>query len=286
MKIIDLHTHSNISDGSMTPEDLVFHAKEAGLAAVALTDHDTADGIARGRKAAKAAGIEFIPGIEFAAYYNDKEVHIVGLFIDETNYEFIETTKKIAESREKRNAEMIQKMQAAGIDITLHALYAEEGGGILTRANFAACLMRRGIVASLNEAFEKYLDIGRPFYIPRNKLLPTDVIEQIHNAGGIAILAHPLLYHFDESPLDTCVANLKALGIDGLEAYYSRNKLFDTGHMKTLAKKYQLLLSGGSDFHGSYKPDIQIGRGTGNLIVPYDLLEPLKQKSHSKRHPL
>lgn len=278
MKIIDLHTHSNISDGSMTPEELIFHAKEAGLSAVALTDHDTADGIVRARKAAKKADIEFIPGIEFAAYYKDKEVHIVGLFIDETNEEFIETTRKIAEGRERRNTEMIQRMQTFGIDITLDALYAEEGGGILTRANFAACLMRRGIVNSMNEAFEKYLDIGRPFYIPRTKLLPEAVIDRIHNAGGIAILAHPLLYHFNESQLDTCVAHLKALGIDGLEAYYSRNKLFDTGQMKALAKKYQLLLSGGSDFHGSYKPDIQIGRGTGNLIVPYDILKPLKQE--------
>lgn len=276
MKIIDLHTHSNASDGSMTPKELIFHAKEAGLSAVALTDHDTADGIALAKEAAKEAGIEFIPGIEFAAYYKDREVHIVGLFIDETNREFITATQQAAADRAKRNAQMIQRMQEAGIDISLEALYAEEGDGILTRANFAACLIRRGAASSVNEAFKKYLDKGRPFYIPRKKLLPEDAIRYIHVSGGIAVLAHPLLYHFTDNELDTCMADLKSLGIDALEAYYSRNRLFDTGRMKALAKKYGLVLSGGSDFHGSYKPDIAIGRGTGNLIVPYEVLENLR----------
>lgn len=276
MKIIDLHTHSNVSDGSMTPEDLIFHAKEAGLSAIALTDHDTTDGIAAARAAALRADIEFIPGIEFAACYKDTEVHIVGLFIDETHSAFQKAAKAAADEREKRNTQMIRRMQEAGIDITLEALYAEEGDGILTRANFAACLVRRKAAASVNEAFKKYLDKGRPFYVPRQKLLPETAVSCIHKAGGIAVLAHPLLYHFSDSALETCVTDLKAIGIDALEAYYSRNGLFDTGRMKSLAKKHGLFVSGGSDFHGSYKPDIMIGRGTGNLVIPYEVLESLK----------
>lgn len=276
MKIIDLHTHSNKSDGSMTPTELILHAKACGLSAIALTDHDTADGICEARAAAQKADIEFIAGIEFAAYYKEKEIHIVGLFIDETNEAFAAATKQMAEERNERNLRIIQQMQAAGIDISAEALYAEEGSGILTRANFANCLLRRGIVSSINEAFKKYLDYGKPFYVPRKKMPAGSAISHIHHAGGIAVLAHPLLYHFSDTELDTCVAALKNDGIDALESYYSRNALFDTGRLKALAAKYGLLNSGGSDFHGTYKPDIAIGRGTGNLVVPYDVLEKLK----------
>lgn len=276
MKIIDLHTHSNQSDGSMTPSELIFHAKACGLSAIALTDHDTADGIAQARTAAKKAGIELIPGIEFAAYYKEKEIHIVGLFIDETDKAFAATIKQLAADRSERNLQIIQRMQAAGVAISPEALYAEEGHGILTRANFANCLLRRGIVRSINEAFKKYLDDGRPFYVPRKKMPAEAAIRHIHRAGGLAILAHPLLYHFDDIALERCVSALKAAGLDALESYYSRNALFDTGRMKALSAKYHLLNSGGSDFHGTYKPDIALGRGTGNLLIPYDILQQLK----------
>ncbi|HIT06093.1 MAG TPA: PHP domain-containing protein [Candidatus Scybalocola faecipullorum] len=276
MKTVDLHTHSNISDGSMTPEELMRHAAACGLSAVALTDHDTIGGIARARQAALQAHIEFIPGIEFAAYYKDREVHIVGLFINEQTPEFIDAVQQTAADRDARNGAMIQKMREAGIDITLEALHKEEGRGVLTRANFASCLVRRGIVSSNQEAFDKYLGKDKPFYVPRKKLKPEDAIRRIHEAGGIAVLAHPLLYHFTDTQLDQCVCDLKAMGIQALEAYYSKNGLFDTDRMKKLADKYGLYYSGGSDFHGTYKPDIEIGKGRGDLVVPYEVLEKLK----------
>lgn len=282
MKTIDLHTHSTVSDGSMTPEELIFHAKAAGLSAVALTDHDTADGLAAAQAAAQKADIEFIPGVEFAAYYNDRELHIVGLFIDAANQTFTDAARQTALDRENRNKAMIEKMRAAGIDITMEALNAEEGGGILTRANFAAALVRRGVVSSIKEAFDRYLDKDKPFYIPRKKLLPKDAIDRIHAAGGIAVLAHPLLYHYTEAELDRCVSTLTSIGIEALEAYYSRNSQFDTSRMKKLADKYGLLYSGGSDFHGTYKPDIEIGRGHGNLYIPYEVLENLKALKKKK----
>lgn len=282
MKIIDLHTHSSVSDGSMTPEELIYHAKNSGLSAVALTDHDTADGIAKAQEAARKADIEFIPGVEFAAYYKDREIHIVGLFIDASNKAFIDAARQTALDRENRNAAMIEKMRDFGVDITLEALKSEEGQGILTRANFAAALVRRNVVSSIDEAFDKYLDKDKPFYIPRKKLSPKAAIERIHEAEGIAVLAHPLLYHFTESELETCVSTLKTMGIEAIEAYYSRNKMFDTSRMKQLADKYGLLYSGGSDFHGTYKPDIEIGHGCGNLCIPYEVLENLKALKKKK----
>ncbi len=279
MKVIDLHTHSNISDGSLTPTELIKRAISLNISAIALTDHDTTDGVAEAKKAA-GNKIEFIPGIELSAFYLDREVHIVGLWVDAQNRDFQNQISEVYLARKNRNAQMIEVMQKAGIDITFEKLTAEEGDGVLTRANFSNYLRRRGIVKSNNEAFERFLNPGRPFYIPRKHLSPEAAINAIHTAGGVAILAHPLLYHLDDTALDKCVATMKNYNIDGIEVYYSRNVGSDELHVKHLAKKYDLLYSGGSDFHGTYKPDIELATGTGHLVVPYDILEPLKQKKH------
>lgn len=276
MKTIDLHTHSKISDGSMQPEELIAYAAAKGLSAVALTDHDTAAGLERAENAALSCGIEFIPGIELSAYYAEREVHIVGLFINYRNQAFLEKIHTVSHAREIRNLEMIKIMQAHGIDITSEKLKASEGKGILTRANFAAYLEKTGVVSSYQEAFDRFLEKGKPFYVPRKKLTPKDAIDAILSAGGIPVLAHPLLYKFSDDALDRCVLELKSLGIKALEVYYSRNFGTDTLRMKALADKYGLYYSGGSDFHGTYKPDIDIGTGTGSLVVPYEVLDRLK----------
>lgn len=275
MKIIDLHTHSNASDGSLTPEALMIRAASLNLSAIALTDHDTIAGIKAAAIAAESLALKFIPGIELSAYYKDREIHIVGLFIDVENNAFQQQIYSISHAREIRNLEMIEVMQKHGIGITPEIFFAEEGTGILTRANFAGYLLKHGVVSSYQEAFDRYLEKGKPFYIPRKRLTPEAAIEAIHTAGGIAVLAHPLLYKFNEQELDACVSYVKNLGIQAMEVYYSRNHGTVTIRMKTLAKKYGLAYSGGSDFHGECKPDIELGIGTGNLRVPYEILDRL-----------
>ena len=278
MKIIDLHTHSNQSDGSMSPAELIHHAKEMNLSAIALTDHDTTAGIDEAMAAAEAEQIELIPGIELSAFYKDREVHIVGLFIDHTNQEFQDNIYEVCHDRADRNLHMIRLMRQSGIDITPESLAAEEGDGVLTRANFANYLKRHGYVHSNNEAFDRYLGIGKPFYLPRKYLSPGAAIHNIKLAGGIPILAHPLLYHFNETNLERCVSEFKDMGVEGIEVYYSRNTNHDTLRVRHMADQYGLLYSGGSDFHGTYKPDIELASGTGNLCIPYDVLEKMQQK--------
>ena len=275
IKIVDLHTHSNISDGSLSPEELIHRDIDLSISAIALTDHDTIDGISRAKAAAKEQ-IEFIPGIELSAFYKDREVHIVGLYINIENEAFYDSISKVALVRDQRNLLMIKNMADHGIDITPEKMFESEGSGILTRANFANYLKNHGYVSSTNEAFKKYLDKGRPFYIPRQQLSPKDAIHMIQLAGGVPILAHPLLYKFTMEQLRQCLRDLKELGLVGMEAYYSRNTGTDTPRMKTLADEFGLIYSGGSDFHGKYKPDIELGIGTGHLRVPYEVLDGIK----------
>lgn len=280
MKTIDLHVHSNQSDGTYTPTEIIEAAIKSGLSAVALTDHDTADGILEACDAAHRLGkdidFEFIPGIELSVSYEDKELHIVGLYLDTSGDAFEQALHTLRENREQRNYKMIERMQKAGIDITMKKLRAQQGDGVLTRANFAHYLLHVGFIRSIQEGFDKYLSPGKPFYVPREYMEPKDAIDLIHSVGGVAILAHPLLYHFDDAGLDKAVAYLKELGLDGMETWYSMNIGYDLQRLKKIADKHNLVYSGGSDFHGDNKPHITIGRGRGNLFVPADILEKIK----------
>lgn len=283
MRTIDLHTHSNASDGTLSPSRLIRQAFDAGLCAVALTDHDTADGLLEAEAAAgdilsqgENVDFQFIPGIELSVSYENYELHLVGLHLDIHSDGFSQTLKKLQDNRDKRNEKMIACMQAAGMDITMETLRADQGGGVLTRANFASYMLHKGYIKTIQEGFDKYLDRDKPFFIPREYLSPQEAIHLIHQAKGLAVLAHPLVYGMDISTLEKAVFHLAGLGLDGLEAYYSMNRGHDTVHMKTLAKKYRLVLSGGSDFHGDNKPHIKIGRGRGNLYVPAQILEQQK----------
>lgn len=276
MKRIDLHTHSTASDGSMTPSELIRHASEAGLSAVALTDHDTTAGLDEAREEAGRIGIELVCGVELAAWQDKTEFHIVGLDIDDRQPEFLTAMKEMQKIREDRNCRMVELMAEAGVDITLEKLHEKEGAGVLTRANFARYLVSVGFVKSINEAFDRYLDNGRPFYLPRKKITPQRAISLIKSAGGIPILAHPMLYKLGKQTLIKYVAMMKDMGLEGMEVYYSTNTPSDDLFLSHLANEYQLKYSGGSDFHGTYKPHIKIGTGKGRLVVPYDILEKLR----------
>ena len=276
MERIDLHTHSTASDGSFTPTQVIEAAVRAGLKAVALTDHDTIAGIPEAMAAAEKYDIEFIPGIELSAFYLNQEVHIVGLFLNINDEQFIQRLESFREIRDQRNTAMIQKMTDAGIDISIEKIREIDGDAVITRANFARYLLHIGYISSIDEAFDKYLSPGKPFFVPKTGVTPEDAIRAICDNGGIAILAHPLSYKFSSSQLDTCIKLLKSYGLKGIETRYSTFSAADERDMKRLADRHGLLYSGGSDFHGNVKSHISIGKGVGKLLVPYDFLKRLK----------
>ena len=275
-RIIDLHVHSTESDGTLTPEDLVAEAKKAGLAAFALTDHDTCQGVCKAMPLAASAGIELIPGIELSTDYHGKEVHIVGLYIDIENEQLLKKTAEYRKCRSERNALMVEALRKEGLSITMEELVAENPDCVITRANIARFLYEHGQIKSVREAFDRYIGDHCKCYVGRLKVASTDAVRLIKEAGGTAILAHPLLYGLSNTNLQKMIDELKPVGLDGLEAIYSTYTTGEEQQMKRLARGNGLLISGGSDFHGSNKPDIALGRGRGHLYIPYSVLETIK----------
>lgn len=275
-RIIDLHVHSTESDGTLTPEDLVAEAKKAGLAAFALTDHDTCQGVCKAMPLAASAGIELIPGIELSTDYHGKEVHIVGLYIDIENEQLLKKTAEYRKCRSERNALMVEALRKEGLSITMEELVAENPDCVITRANIARFLYEHGQIKSVREAFDRYIGDHCKCYVGRLKVASTDAVRLIKEAGGTAILAHPLLYGLSNTNLQKMIDELKPVGLDGLEAIYSTYTTGEEQQMKRLARENGLLISGGSDFHGSNKLDIALGRGRGHLYIPYSVLETIK----------
>ncbi len=276
-KRIDLHTHSTASDGSMSPGELIRHAKENGLAAVAITDHDTIDGVDEALKVGAEIGIEVIAGVETSVDFNP-EMHILGYFFGDAYMNFEPTLQKLRVNREERNPKMVEKLKSLGLDITMEEVRAEAKGNIVARPHMANVLMKKGYVKSIREAFEKYLADGKPAFVRKDKLSPEECITAIGQAGGVPVLAHPIFLGLSWTKLDELVARLVKAGLKGIETYYVENTGDDTGNLLRIAIKHNIIPTGGSDFHGSYKPDIEIGEGKGNLVVPYDVLERLKKE--------
>lgn len=274
-KIIDLHTHSTCSDGSMTPTQLVKHAAENGIAAIALTDHDTVSGVEEAVAAGEEYGVEVIPAIEFSVK-SATETHILGYYIDIDNEQIKEILKEIIEKRIERNAVTARLLQKLGFDVTLEEAAALAPGGIVGRAHFARVMMNKGYVSSVKEAFEKYLSSGKPAYFGNQKLEAKTAIEAIHSAGGVAFLAHPHLVKLPDDALENFLVELKSYGLDGLEGYYTDYDEEMQNKFQAMAKKHGLEISGGTDFHAAMKPHIAIGKGTGNMAIPYSVLENIK----------
>lgn len=275
-KYIDLHTHSTSSDGSMSPEEVVRHAAQKGLAAIAVTDHDTVEGIEEALAAGEEAGIEVIPGLEISVDFKP-EMHILGYFFNGTHQNIRGTLADLRAGRERRNVKIIDKLNEMGMDITMEEARAIAFRGIVGRPHIARALMNKGYVGSIHDAFDRYLCSGCPAYFRREELSPEDGIREILKAGGIPVLAHPIYLERSLSKLDELLSHLVRLGIRGIEAYYAENSVEDTGNLLRLAIKHNLLVTGGSDFHGTYKPHIEIGRGRGNLKIPYELLEKMRK---------
>ncbi len=283
MRPVDLHTHTCKSDGSLTPTQLVDYAREKGLAAVAITDHDTTDGLDEALSYAASLsqkGIpcpEVIPGIEFSTKYEQKDVHIVGLYISYDAPAFQDRLDAFVNSRVNRNHKMCQNLQTAGIDITFDKLQAENPGAVITRAHYATYLLEHGYVKSRPDAFAQYLGDHTKYFVPREKVTPAQAVELILQANGIPILAHPTLYHMGNDRLCALVASLKEVGLMGIEAFYSTYTSQDERDMRRIADRYDLLLSGGSDFHGANKPKLDLGTGYGKLFIPEEIWERIKE---------
>lgn len=277
MNYIDLHVHSTASDGTFTPTELVEYAIKKGLKAFALTDHDTVDGLAEARTAAAGTRLELVSGIEFSTEYQGKDIHILGLDIRDNLDSFSGSLAAFQNSRDSRNGEMADRLRRLeGIDISLEQLKERFPGAVLTRAHFGKYLMEQGYVKEVKEAFARYIGDDCPCFVPRSRISPIQAIRLILDADGIPVLAHPLLYHMTEDELEILVKSLKKNGLQGLEAIYSSNRGLDESNMRRLARKYELKISGGSDFHGSIKPQIDLGCGRGNLKIPYEILKNLR----------
>ena len=219
---------------------------------------------------------EIIPGIELSTEYQGKDIHMVGLFIDYRQPEFAHYLEDFIHSRENRNEKMCALLREHDIDITYEALLTEFPGAVITRAHFARYLLSHGYIQSLKEAFDRYVGDHCPCFVPREKVTPAQAVELILGAGGVPVLAHPILYHMSDDRLDTLVAELKKIGLVGIEAIYSTYNSAEERQIRGLAAKYDLKISGGSDFHGANKPKIDLGTGWGKLYVPDEVLENLR----------
>lgn len=286
MNIVDLHVHSNKSDGSLTPAQLVDYAVEKGLSAFALTDHDTTDGIDEALEAAKGKNIQVIPGIEFSSEYEGQDIHIVGLYIDYKSDFFKRRLINFVNGRTIRNKEMCRRLTAHGIPVTYEELTAEFPGCVITRSHYAKFLLNHGYTKSMKEAFDRYIGDRCPCFVPRKKITPMRAVEIILKAGGFPVLAHPLLYHMGADRLERLVSILKDMGLQGLEAIYCTYTPSDERQMRALAAKYDLCISGGSDFHGSAKPGLDLATGYGKLFIPQEVLDKINQRREwMKQHP-
>ena len=277
MSRIDLHLHTTHSDGSFSPAAVLEFAKTAGVTALAITDHDIVAGIPDALEVGSRLGIEIIPGVEISSRYGESELHILGYCIDWRHPRLHERLKSLRESRYQRNPRIIEKLNGLGLDITYEEVQALAGTESVGRPHIARVLMDKKLVSSAKEAFDRYLAEGRPAFVPRQLPPPEEAVAWIREAGGVAVLAHPTWVKESSEGLSSLIERLKAAGLGGIEVHYSTHNPKQTAEYLNLAKRFDLLITGGSDFHGVTKPDIDVGTGRGDLKVSPALLEPLKK---------
>ncbi len=278
---IDLHTHSTASDGTMAPSELVEKACEIGLKAIALTDHDTFAGLKSARNRAEELDLELVNGIELSCDYIKGEIHILAYWFDKNPLHDEELMKNVAilqEIRVQRNVKLFNKLHEVGVNIAEEDVIAEmKGERIMARPHFARAMMKKGYVPDVQSAFDKYLAEDGLAYVPKDTITPETAIEILLKANAFVSLAHPFLIRCKtEEERKTLISNLKDCGLHGIEAYYSLNSEEDTKLSLQYAKEFGLVPTGGSDYHGTNKPHIALGKGTGNLAVEYSVFENMK----------
>ncbi len=275
-KYCDLHTHSIFSDGTDTPQELIALAQAAKLSAVALCDHNTVKGLPDFLAAAQGSGVEAVPGVEFSTDYAGKELHILGLFVEPQHYQTV--TQLLADSdrrKEQSNIDLVAALNRAGYGLDYEAIKAKTPEGHLNRAHIAAELLRLGYVDSVQGAFQTLLAPKHGYYQPPQRIGALDAVSFIKSIGAVAVLAHPFL-SMDVALLRQFLPEAVARGLDGLEVLYSKYDGATTALAREIAEEFGIIGSGGSDYHGENKPDIAIGRGRGDLQIPYEILEQLK----------
>ncbi|MDD2966098.1 MAG: PHP domain-containing protein [Desulfovibrionaceae bacterium] len=275
MQFVDLHTHSTASDGTKSPAELVRLAHAAGLAAVAVTDHDTLAGLAEAEEAGHALGIEVVRGCELALLTPQGEIHMLALWLPQHADALERAMLALRAKRTERNVGIVHKLQGLGLAINYDEVLAHAGAASVGRPHIAAIMLAKGYVPSINAAFKHYLAYGCPAYLPKEVLNVAQGLRLLRSLGASPVLAHPCL-SLPAEPLRALVAELVPQGLLGLEAYHSEHNAADTRFVVGLAQQYGLALSGGSDFHGDTKPGIALGRGHGGLRVPLHVLEKLK----------
>lgn len=270
----DLHLHTNFSDGTYTPEELAGEGKRYELAAMALTDHDTVEGCARMAVACESQGIEFIPGTELTAETNGIELHLLGYCLDLNNQKLLTEINRFQLVRQNRIREMVERLNQLNIPLQAEAVFKIANCRSPGRPHVARALVQAGFCANLDEAFDRFLKMNRPAWVPKVKMSATDAIALVHQAGGVAVMAHPGLNRSDE-----IIPDMVASGLDGIECFHSRHSSATVNHYLQMADKYHLLVTGGSDCHGMNKGRPLIG----SIKLPYQHVVKLKEKAAEQR---
>ncbi len=282
---IDLHTHSTASDGTLSPSDVIRSAKDAGLEAIALTDHDTTGGLVEARDQATKLNLEFIPGCELSVVSPSGNMHILGYWIPPGPSKLSQSLEYLRQRRHDRNHLIMAKLNALGMEIQYEDVLAVSGGDAVGRPHIAQVMHAKGYVGSVNDAFRLYLGSDGKAYVPKEKLGPRQAIELLKSVDATVVLAHPFLLGLQGPDLRGVIRQLKDYGLDGLEAYYTLHRPDQTLTYLQIAKDLDLLITGGSDFHGAVKPDVQLGIGLGDLFVPYAVLEAMKKHRQQNHQP-
>jgi hypothetical protein len=274
---IDLHLHTTASDGVMTPSEIVNYAKNKGLLAIAITDHDTIEGLEEGLLEGERIGLEVIPGIEISAEHSPGSMHLLGFFIDIHHPTLKERLGYLQKARAERNPRMAEKLNKLGIDITFDEVLKASGGGQVGRPHFAQVLIEKGYVRSFQEAFDRFLKKGGSAYVEKMRFSAEESIHFINEANGVAVLAHPNTLQLNGySELENLILRLVKKGLRGIEAYYPEHSAQEVAQYKTLAERHGLLVTGGTDYHGIEKNGLDIGVGRGEMKLPYSIVENLK----------
>ena len=275
---VDLHLHTTASDGVLSPSEIVRYAKEQGLQAVAITDHDTIDGNAEALDEGAKLGLEVIAGVEISAQFDLGSMHILGFFIDIGNTALKERLSLLQETRAQRNPKMVEKLRKLGVNLTYDEILHASGGGQVGRPHFAQVLLTKGYVNTVQEAFDRYLGRGAPAYVDKFRFDPEEAMELIREAGGIPVLAHPFTLHIP-SPhqLDALLGELAPLGLMGIEVFYPEHTKDQISFYKDLAQKHDLLVTGGSDYHGIEADKVEIGTRSRDMKLSYSMVEAMKE---------
>ncbi|MDL1964359.1 MAG: PHP domain-containing protein, partial [Deltaproteobacteria bacterium] len=278
-KGIDLHIHSTASDGSFSPAEILALAQELKLGAIAITDHDTVNGSKEALSIGIPSSLKFLTGVEISAspppsFSYSASLHILGYSINVDDPLLNKTLAIVQEARKTRNPGIVARLNSMGVALSMDELLNEAGGGQLGRPHIAKLMVKKGYVGSIKEAFDKYLGKGKPAYLDKYRIDCSKAIEVILGAGGIPVIAHPyLLNPGNVADLEDFIIILKKMGLKGIEVYYPEHSPHVTSQFEDMANRHELLITGGTDFHGSLKPKLKMGSGTGNFFVPYILYE-------------